>query len=47
MNCSIRVDLTALLESGHTVVCRVAQEAGMPHHEYNDKKKENVIFTPL
>ena len=31
----------------HTVVCRAAQEAGTPHHEYIDRKKENVIFTPL
>ena len=28
--------------SRHTVVCRAAQEAGAPHHEYN-RKKENVI----
>jgi len=26
-------------------VCRAAQEAGAPHHEYIDRKKENAIFT--
>ena len=29
----------------HTVVCFVTQEAGVPHCEYIDRKKENVIFT--
>ena len=33
--------------SRHTVVCRAAQEAGMPHREYIYRKKENVIFTLL
>ena len=33
--------------SRHTIVCRAAQEAGTPHHEYIDRKKENVIFTPM
>ena len=33
--------------SRYTVVCRAAQEAGAPHREYIDRKKENVIFTPL
>ena len=33
--------------SRHTVVCRAAQEAGAPHREYIDRKKENVIFTLL
>ena len=27
--------------------CRVAQETGVPHHEYIDRKKENIILTPL
>jgi len=26
---------------------QVAQEAIMPHHEYVDGKKENIIFTPM
>ena len=30
-------------ESRHTIVCRVAQEAGAPHREYINRKKENVI----
>ena len=34
-------------ESRHTIVCRAAQEAGKPHREYIDRKKENVIFTHL
>ena len=33
--------------SRHTIVCRAAQEAGAPHRGYIDRKKENVIFTPL
>ena len=33
--------------SRHMVVCRVAQEAGVPHRGCIDRKKENVIFTPL
>ena len=33
--------------SRHTIVCRAAQEAGAPHREYIDRKKENVIFTLL
>ena len=28
-------------------MCRAAQEAGAPHREYIDRKKENVIFTLL
>ena len=28
-------------------VCRAAQEASAPHRGYIDRKKENVIFTPL
>ena len=28
-------------------MCRAAQEAGAPHRGYIDRKKENVIFTPL
>ena len=27
--------------SRHTVVCRVAQDAGAPHREYINRKKEN------
>ena len=34
-------------KSRHTIVCRAAQEAGAPHREYIDRKKENVIFTLL
>jgi len=26
------------------LVCYVAQEAGVPHHEYIDRQEENVIF---
>ena len=33
--------------SRHTIVCRAAQESGTPHCGYIDRKKENVIFTPL
>ena len=33
--------------SRHTIVCRAAQEAGVPHRGYINRKKENVIFTPL
>ena len=33
--------------SRHTIVCRVAQEVGAPHHEYINRKKENAIFTPM
>ena len=29
------------------IVCRAAQETGVPHRGYIDRKKENVIFTPL
>ena len=29
----------------HTI--RAAQEAGTPHHGYIERKKENIIFTPL
>ena len=28
-------------------MCHAAQEAGAPYREYIDRKKENVIFTPL
>ena len=34
-------------KSRHTIVCRAAQEAGAPHRGYIDRKKENVISTPL
>ena len=37
----------AVMRTRHTVVCCVAQEASMPHCEYINRKKENVIFTPL
>ena len=37
----------ALQESRHTLVCCAAQEARVPHHEYIDRKKENVIFTHM
>ena len=33
--------------SRHTIVCHAAQEAGVPHRGYIDRKKENIIFTPL
>ena len=36
-----------VVESRHTVVCRAAQEAGAPHREYINRKKENTIFTPM
>ena len=44
-----RLSLTRVLiqVSRHTVVSRVAQEAGAPHHEYIYRKKENMIFTPM
>jgi len=29
------------------VVCRVVQEAVVPHHEYIDKKTKNIIFTAM
>ena len=29
------------------IVCHAAQEASVPYHGYIDRKKENVIFTPL
>ena len=30
-----------------TSMCRAAQEAGAPHREYINRKKENAIFTPM
>ena len=33
--------------SRHMMVYHVAQEASMSHRGYIDRKKENVIFTPL
>ena len=37
-----------IVVSRHTMVCRAAQEVGAPHRGgYIDRKKENVIFTPL
>ena len=36
-----------IVGSRHTIVCRVAQVAGVPHRGYIDRKKENVVFTPL
>ena len=35
------------VESRHTIVCRAAQEAGAPHLEYINRKKESAIFTPM
>ena len=35
------------LVSRHTIVCRAAQEAGAPHREYINRKKENAIVTPM
>ena len=29
------------------IACLAVQEAGTPHREYSDRKKENVIFTPM
>ena len=43
----IKFPQNLILRSRHTVVCRAAQEAGAPHREYIDRKKETVIFTPL
>ena len=39
--------VNALTTSRHTILRCVAQEAGVPHRGYIDRKKENVIFTPL
>ena len=36
-----------IIISRHTIVCRAAQEAGASHCGYIDRKKENIIFTPL
>ena len=41
-----RITVIPCIISRHMVVCQVAQEAGVSHHEYIDRKKENVIFTP-
>ena len=40
---------STLYISRHMIVCRAAQEAGMPYHEYINinRKKVNTIFTPL
>ena len=35
------------MKSRHMTVCHVSQEADVPQHEYIDKKKENMIFTPM
>ena len=43
----LEVEFLTKLSSRHTIVCRTAQEAGAPHRGYIDRKKENVIFTPL
>ena len=43
----IIVNIMMCAGSGHTIVCRAAQEAGASHRGYIDRKKENVIFTPL
>ena len=42
---TIGLSITPL--SRHTVVCRAAQEAGVPHREYIYRKKVNAIFTLL
>ena len=34
-------------KSRHMIVCRAAQEAGVLHREYINRKKENAIFTPM
>ena len=49
LHCLTYVALSCLpyLSSRHTVVCRAAQETGVPHREYIYRKKENTIFTPL
>ena len=39
--------LKSSLESRHMIVCHAAQEAGVPHCEYINRKKENAIFTPM
>ena len=31
-------------KSRHTVVCRAAQESGLPHHEYIDRKTHLLFF---
>ena len=36
-----------LIKSRNMVVYRMAQEAGVPHREYIDRKKENAIFTHI
>ena len=36
-----------MFESAISIVCRAAQEAVAPHRGYTDRKKENIIFTPL
>ena len=51
MTCEIRFTHTLTRThthiSRHTIVCRAAQEAGAPHREYINRKKENAIFTPM
>ena len=46
-NCGRCVLTIYIITSRHTVVCHAAQEAGTPHREYINRKKENVIVTPL
>ena len=45
IQCMLYISNIGTYVSRHTVVCRAAQEAGAPHREYIDRKKENVIFT--
>ena len=40
-------EVISIYISRHTIVCRAAQEAGAPHREYINRKKENAIFTPM
>jgi len=42
----IKVYITAE-QVRYMVVCCAAQEAGVPQSEYIDRKKENMIFTPI
>ena len=46
-HCLSPVCVFMMYVSRHTIVCRAAQEAGAPHREYINRKKENAIFTPM
>ena len=44
------VVLQIIISSRHTVLCCAAQEAGVSHREYIDRKKEDAIshlFSPV